>query len=60
MFWEISWRGGEGFLFIYLFFPLQGGYLDFQIDSFQLRAECFCMEILVDSKTTPNHNKEKK
>ena len=47
---------GEGFFFFFLF---QGVYLDFQIDSFQLRAECFCMDILLDSKIIPNHEKEK-
>ena len=46
---------GEGFFF----FLFQGVYLDFQIDSFQLRAECFCMDILLDSKIIPNHEKEK-
>lgn len=40
---------GRGKAFFFLF---QGVYLDFQIDSFQLRAECFCMDILLDSKIT--------
>lgn len=44
---------------LFFFFLFQGVYLDFQIDSFQLRAECFCMDILLDSKIIPNHEKEK-
>ena len=52
----LAGRGGRLFFFFFLF---QGVYLDFQIDSFQLRAECFCMDILLDSKIIPNHEKEK-
>ena len=48
---------GEGFFFFFSLF--QGVYLDFQIDSFQLRAECFCVDILLDSKITPNREMEK-
>ena len=51
--------GARGKAFFFFFFLFQGVYLDFQIDSFQLRAECFCMDILLDSKIIHNHEKEK-